>query len=258
MRRSTHRPWTIERLESRCVLAGSVGATELNLQVDSSDADPARADRHCATVYANLRLSDARLVNLLLSRGGIPGDANLDLRFDQADLAQVRFQGKYLSETPATWQQGDWNDDGRFDQHDVVLATAAGQYLRDNDIELGNASDLPALGVQIDTDARRLVVRGTIHDDWVELFELRQGILLRLRLGDQHRDTILSPDQLERIEFWGSDGHDVFANHTSIRSVAWGGGRRRHAVGWPRGGSFVGAARRRQTTRVRSGRHRAW
>lgn len=51
-----------------------------------------------------------------------PGDANLDGRFDQADILQVAQAGKYLTGESADWSEGDWNGDRVFDQLDLVAA----------------------------------------------------------------------------------------------------------------------------------------
>lgn len=70
-----------------------------------------------------------------------PGDADMDLDFDQLDLVQVQIAGKYLTGQPATWGEGDWNGapggepgnpptgDGIFNQLDIIAAVGAGLYL---------------------------------------------------------------------------------------------------------------------------------
>jgi hypothetical protein len=70
-----------------------------------------------------------------------PGDANMDLQFNQLDLVQVQISAKYLTGQPATWGQGDWNGapggsqgnppagNGFFDQLDIIAALGAGKYL---------------------------------------------------------------------------------------------------------------------------------
>jgi hypothetical protein len=59
-----------------------------------------------------------------------PGDANLDGRFDSADLVAVFQRGAYNDPNFGTlgWSAGDWNCDGRFDSQDLVLAFIAGFY----------------------------------------------------------------------------------------------------------------------------------
>lgn len=69
------------------------------------------------------------------------GDADMDLDFDQHDLARVLTAGKYLTGQSATWGDGDWNTvlagqpgapaagDGVFDQRDLVMALAHGNFL---------------------------------------------------------------------------------------------------------------------------------
>jgi hypothetical protein len=71
----------------------------------------------------------------------LPGDANQDLTFDQADIGQVFLANKWLTGQRATWGEGDWNGapggtpgdpptgDGVFDQLDLVAALAPGHYL---------------------------------------------------------------------------------------------------------------------------------
>ena len=58
----------------------------------------------------------------------MPGDSNGDGRFDQHDIIQVLQANKYLSDEPATWEDGDWNRDGRFDQLDLITALQANKY----------------------------------------------------------------------------------------------------------------------------------
>lgn len=70
-----------------------------------------------------------------------PGDADMDLDFDQLDLIRVQQAAKYLTGQPATWGSGDWNGapggapgnpptgDGRFDQDDIMAALGPGHYL---------------------------------------------------------------------------------------------------------------------------------
>ena len=71
-----------------------------------------------------------------------PGDADMDLDFDQLDLVKVQIAAKYLTNQAATWGDGDWNGapggtpgnppagNGRFDQLDIIAALAAGKYLQ--------------------------------------------------------------------------------------------------------------------------------
>jgi hypothetical protein len=70
-----------------------------------------------------------------------PGDADMDLDFDQLDLVQVQIAGKYLTGAAATWGEGDWNGapggspgapplgDGVFNQLDIISAVGAEVYL---------------------------------------------------------------------------------------------------------------------------------
>ena len=71
----------------------------------------------------------------------LPGDADQDFDFDQADLVQIQVAGKYLTGQSATWGEGDWNvsgegyrfapteGDGLFNQLDIIAALGAGAYL---------------------------------------------------------------------------------------------------------------------------------
>ena len=58
-----------------------------------------------------------------------PGDANMDGEFNQLDIVQVLQAAKYLTGSPATFEEGDWTGDGVFDQLDIVEALKAGTYL---------------------------------------------------------------------------------------------------------------------------------
>jgi hypothetical protein len=54
----------------------------------------------------------------------LPGDANLDGRFDSRDMISVLQTGEYedgLSNNSA-WSEGDWNGDGQFTTRDFVYA----------------------------------------------------------------------------------------------------------------------------------------
>lgn len=58
------------------------------------------------------------------------GDANLDKRFDSADLIMVFQSGHYedgIAEN-SLWQDGDWNGDGEFSSSDLVEAFGMGHY----------------------------------------------------------------------------------------------------------------------------------
>ena len=71
----------------------------------------------------------------------LPGDADQDLDFDQADLVRASQSAKYLTGESATWGEGDWNGapggspgnppvgDETFDQLDILATLRAGHYL---------------------------------------------------------------------------------------------------------------------------------
>ncbi len=79
------------------------------------------------------------LVSTVLETG--PGDANLDGRFDSADLVQVFQRGRYEDTTAGVlgWSDGDWNCDGEFNSGDFVVALTVGQYV----------SEAPSRGVTV-------------------------------------------------------------------------------------------------------------
>jgi hypothetical protein len=60
------------------------------------------------------------------------GDANLDGRFDTADLVGVFQIGEYEDGLVknSTWASGDWSGDGEFDSQDLVLAFQDGGFER--------------------------------------------------------------------------------------------------------------------------------
>lgn len=63
--------------------------------------------------------------------GSTFGDANLDGRFNSADLVQVFVTGEYEDAITgnSTWADGDWNCDGEFSTQDLVVAFQAGGYI---------------------------------------------------------------------------------------------------------------------------------
>lgn len=56
------------------------------------------------------------------------GDANLDGRFNSADLVTAFVAGKYDRVAAAGWSEGDWNGDRFFDSEDLVHAFQDGGY----------------------------------------------------------------------------------------------------------------------------------
>ena len=72
-----------------------------------------------------------------------PGDANLDMQFNTADIISVLGAGTFEEDKPATWEQGDWNaapdaaftystgpppGDGRFNTADIIAALGQGWF----------------------------------------------------------------------------------------------------------------------------------
>ena len=58
------------------------------------------------------------------------GDADIDGRFDQADIVTILSANKYGTGLTASWSEGDWNGDGLFDALDIVAALQTGNYLQ--------------------------------------------------------------------------------------------------------------------------------
>lgn len=60
----------------------------------------------------------------------LPGDADLDGRFNSQDIVQVFQRGEYEDTVAgnSTWTDGDWNQDGECDSNDLVLAFQQGTY----------------------------------------------------------------------------------------------------------------------------------
>ena len=58
------------------------------------------------------------------------GDANLDGRFNSADLVLIFQRGAYEDDLALNsgWADGDWNGDGEFDSSDLVWAFRSGAY----------------------------------------------------------------------------------------------------------------------------------
>jgi hypothetical protein len=56
------------------------------------------------------------------------GDANLDGEFNSGDFVTIFQEGKFETNTAATWGQGDWNGDLRFNTGDFVVAFQGGGF----------------------------------------------------------------------------------------------------------------------------------
>lgn len=76
--------------------------------------------------------SDDREYLLSTILHAMPGDANLDGRFDSQDLIEVFVAGQYEDTVAenSLWSSGDWDGDGEFDSNDLVLAFQRGTYER--------------------------------------------------------------------------------------------------------------------------------
>jgi hypothetical protein len=92
--------------------------------------------------YDDLR----RLVTEIL--GTSFGDANVNGRFDSADLVLVMQSAEYEDGIidNSTWAEGDWNADGDFDSRDLVIAFQFGGY---------SAASIAHHGIDDDDDDRR-------------------------------------------------------------------------------------------------------
>ena len=77
-------------------------------------------------------LSLEDLDRLIRQMGSTVGDANLDGKFDSADLVTISQAGEYEDDIVgnSTWAEGDWNCDGEFDAFDLVRAFRMGGYSR--------------------------------------------------------------------------------------------------------------------------------
>ncbi len=154
-------------------LDGSPGSSESNVgdfnsdgQVDESDIDlfcsglrngDTRFDLNADAMVDGTDLSV--LIQDVLRTS--PGDANLDQRFDSADLVQVFRSGEYEDAVNgnSTWSEGDWNCDGDFGSSDLVDAFAAGGYVA-GAVQLAEARTLDAAVAEV----ARTRLQETSHD----------------------------------------------------------------------------------------------
>lgn len=77
---------------------------------------------------------DADLIDSLFDQiNGTIGDANLDGRFDSADLVAIFQAGEFEDdvENNTSWSEGDWDGDRDFTTRDLVLAFQRGRYHAD-------------------------------------------------------------------------------------------------------------------------------
>ena len=78
----------------------------------------------------NVGLLETLENRLLLACDLLPGDANEDCHFDQADFILAMEGGKFETGEEASWSEGDWSGDGIFTSVDFVVVFAAGNYLQ--------------------------------------------------------------------------------------------------------------------------------
>jgi hypothetical protein len=109
---------------------------------DDGVIDAADIDRFCAALHrtpVDLRfdldgdqeVDEADRDTLIEQRLNTTyGDANLDGRFDSADLVMIFTRGQYEDDQAKNsgWADGDWNCDGEFNSRDLVLAFQRGSY----------------------------------------------------------------------------------------------------------------------------------
>ena len=81
--------------------------------------------------YIGHRGADKVWLNQLITAPRLPGDANGDGEFDRDDIVQVLQAGKFMTDEPASWEEGDWDGDGRFDQLDLIAALQENSYSAD-------------------------------------------------------------------------------------------------------------------------------
>ncbi|MCA9197205.1 MAG: hypothetical protein KDA87_06680, partial [Planctomycetales bacterium] len=60
----------------------------------------------------------------------LPGDANMDCYYDEADILQMFKAGKFNTGEAAVWEEGDFDGNGVFDGTDFELAAQNGNLVR--------------------------------------------------------------------------------------------------------------------------------
>ena len=82
-----------------------------------------------ANLSVTAEMSDMRLL-MFHPVGAIPGDANLDGRFNSNDLVTVFSAGEYEDGLPQNsyWWEGDWDSDREFGTSDMIAAFQHGSY----------------------------------------------------------------------------------------------------------------------------------
>jgi hypothetical protein len=101
----------------------------------------------------------------MLSGNDLPGDANLDGRFDQSDILDVLQAGKYGTDQHAEWGEGDWTGDGKFDRSDIVAALQTAAYLRETPPTLNVVAEYAGIETFVDriAEGTQWVEDGVLH-----------------------------------------------------------------------------------------------
>jgi hypothetical protein len=119
----------IPRLAGDVTGDGAVDVADVDALCQALRRDPPDVSMDLNQDRVLNHLDHERLIEQIL--GTTAGDANLDRRFNSADLVAVFQAGTYEDgvQQNSTWSTGDWNCDGEFDTGDLVTAFQAGSYV---------------------------------------------------------------------------------------------------------------------------------
>ena len=175
------------------------------------------------------------------------GDANLDGRFDSADLIQVLQQGEYedTQTENSGWSEGDWNGDGEFNTADLMLVLQLGHYSTDA-IPLASiaapAKQDPSAEQQVQTrglrnledvgfarrhprGTRRIQHRGTDQNDVsIDCHRLPE-LIEDLRIGGSELIELLARWHVEQVGGSGTDSRPIIEHRTDQHKISICGNR---------------------------------
>ena len=150
--------------------------------------------------------------------GTYPGDANVDLVFNSADMVRVFVAGEYEDQVPLNsgWDEGDWNCDREFTSSDMVVAFQTGAY---EAAEAGRSRRVAACDEEPEAENG-----SDRHSTAVELTPIAFAANLAARrsadVGLQHRDRLF-----ERYEADGLAAPSVIEFHGFRPLAAAGRGK---------------------------------